>query len=338
MKIIEIITDSSYQETIEGIAEHYSAVDFWASAANADGRQLMRMVVEPDSRQAILDAVQEVLSANDHMRINVLPLEVTLPRPEKNDGDNEENAEDKEEQERSRISTTREELYDQIEKNATLDGTHLPMVFLSTIVAAIGMIENNVAVVVGAMVIAPLLGPNIALAFATSLGDRELIWSALKTNLSGLTFAFALSLAIGWIWQVQPQSAEILSRTDVGPAGVVLALASGAAAVLSLTAGVSSALVGVMVAVALLPPTATLGMMIGAGHTEFAFGAALLLAVNVVCVNLSGMLVFLFRGVKPRTWLEIRKARQSMVVYGAVWAVLLVVLLGAILLRSQVLN
>ena len=89
---------------------------------------------------------------------------------------------------------------------------------------------------------------------------------AIKTNLTGLTFALLLSVVIGWLWPVFSPNAEILARTDVGFDGVVLALASGAAAVLSLTSGVASALVGVMVAVALLPPTATLGMVLASGQ------------------------------------------------------------------------
>ena len=90
-------------------------------------------------------------------------------------------------------------------------------------------------------------------------------------------------------------STEILARTDVGLAGVALALVSGAAAVLSLTTGLSSTLVGVMVAVALLPPTATMGMLVGAGHMKLAGGAALLLAVNVVCVIISAKLMSVTR-------------------------------------------
>jgi len=117
-------------------------------------------------------------------------------------------------------------------------------------VASIGLIENNIAVIVGAMVIAPLLGPNIALAFSTSLGDRELMWQALKTNLAGLSLTLAMTIVIGMIWPAYLNSFEILVRTDVKPDGIVLALASGAAAVLSLATGLSSALVGVMVAVA----------------------------------------------------------------------------------------
>lgn len=212
------------------------------------------------------------------------------------------------------------------------------LVFLSTIVTAIGLAENNVAVVVGAMVIAPLLGPNIALAFASSLGDRDLMERALRTNIAGLTLALVLSAIIGAMWQIDFRSEEILARTDVGMDSVVLALASGAAAVLSLTTGLSSALVGVMVAVALLPPTATIGFLLGSGQLQLALGAMLLLAVNVVCVLLSGMALFLLKGVKPRTWLERRKAKQSIALSLAFWVTSFLVLVAVILIRGSIMS
>jgi uncharacterized membrane protein len=160
------------------------------------------------------------------------------------------------------------------------------------------------------------------------------MWQALKTNLAGLSLAFGLSLIIGLVWSVDQTSHEIGARTDVGLGGVALALASGAAAVLSLTTGLSTTLVGVMVAVALLPPTATLGMLLGGGETRLATGAALLLAVNVVCVLLAAKLVFLLKGVRPRTWIERDRARQSLAVYLTLWVLLLLVLIGVILLRG----
>jgi uncharacterized membrane protein len=92
-----------------------------------------------------------------------------------------------------------------------------------------------------------------------------------------------------------------------------------------------------MVAVALLPPTATLGMMLGGGQHGLAFGAGLLLAVNVVCVTLAAKLMFLLRGVKPRTWLEKRKARQSFSTYILIWVLLLGILVTVIMLRGHVL-
>lgn len=185
------------------------------------------------------------------------------------------------------------------------------------------------------MVIAPLLGPNIALALAASLGDAELIWEALKTGVVGLVVALGLSVVIGKLWHLNFDSQELLARTDVGLDSVALALASGAAAVLSLSTGLPSVLVGVMVAVALLPPTATMGLMLGAGKFNLALGAGLLLAVNVVCVNLSAKVTFLARGIKPRTGLEKLRAKQSMTTYIVFWIVTLLILMAAIYVRHH---
>ena len=139
-----------------------------------------------------------------------------------------------------------------------------------------------------------------------------LMWKATKTTIAGITLALMLSMILGFIYPFNLDSHELMARTDVGLGSIALALASGAAAVVSLTTGLASVLVGVMVAVALLPPTATLGLMIGAGQPKLAVGAALLLGVNIVSVNLAAKVVFWFRGVKPRSWLEKRKAKQGL--------------------------
>lgn len=330
MRVIEIIADASYLDTLSGIAEQHAVPDFWFGDVFEDGRRAFHMLVDDASRQAVIDALQSLLGGSDSARIIIMPVDAVLPRKE-----------GVVEADKAKVASgtqTREELYNGIERGARLDSTFLLLVFLSTIVASIGLIENNIAVIVGAMVIAPLLGPNIALAFATSLGDRELMWQALKTNLAGLSLTLAMAIAIGMIWPGYLDSFEIIVRTDVKPDGIVLALASGSAAVLSLATGLSSALVGVMVAVALLPPAATLGMMLGSGQFNLALGAALLLAVNVVCINLAAKLMFLFKGVKPRTWLEKRKARQSFTLYILIWIITLAVLLTAILTRQQLVS
>jgi len=327
MRVIEIVADASHLDTLTGIAEQHAVPDFWYGDTHEDGRRVLHMLVDDASRQAVVDALQSQLGGSDSARIVIMPVDAVLPRKE--------DAVQADKAKAASGTQTREELYNGIERGARLDSTFLMLVFLSTIVASIGLIENNIAVIVGAMVIAPLLGPNIALAFATSLGDRELMWQALKTNLAGLSLTLAMAIAIGMIWPSHLNSFEIIVRTDVKPDGIVLALASGSAAVLSLATGLSSALVGVMVAVALLPPAATLGMMLGSGQFNLALGAALLLAVNVVCINLAAKLMFLFKGVKPRTWLEKRKARQSFTLYILIWIGTLAVLLSAIIARQQ---
>jgi uncharacterized hydrophobic protein (TIGR00341 family) len=202
-------------------------------------------------------------------------------------------------------------------------------------VAAVGLIENSVAVVIGAMVIAPLLGPNLALSLGTALGDIPLVRKSAQTLFAGISLAVFLSATIGSFWPSDLSSPELMSRTEAGLDSVALALASGAAAALSLTTGLSSVLVGVMVAVALLPPAATLGIMLGQGNIHLAVGASLLLAVNVVCVNLASKIVFFVKGVHPRTWLEKEKAKRAVVIYVLGWLVSLLILMLVIYARRS---
>lgn len=286
--------------------------------------QQMRMLIDEDNLQSALDAMQNVLGAQPTARIVVLSIEASLPKP----------VEDKDKKKKS-ATAARELLYEEVMTGARLDLNFLLLVVLSTIVAAIGLIENNVAVVIGAMVIAPLLGPNLALSLGTALGDVTLMRKSAQTLFTGILLAVALSAIFGLLWSSTLSSHELMSRTDVAFDSILLALVSGAAAALSLTTGLSGVLVGVMVAVALLPPAATLGIMLGAGHPELAVGAGLLLAVNIVCVNLASKVVFFLKGIHPRTWLEKEKANRAMVRYVLGWIVTLLVLLVLMYMRSS---
>ena len=321
MKIIEVIADESYIDSIKNIADKNDASDFWVVSSGREERKVVRILVKPEQRQIILDALQGILSTSLSARVVVIPIEATLPREEEPD-------------EKTKIisttETTREELYNSIGKNARLNRTYLLLIFLSTVVVAIGLLKDNVTVVIGAMVIAPLLGPNLAMDLGTALGDTDLMWKAFKTGLAGMSLALGLSILIGIFCPLNVESRELLARTYVGLDSAVLAMASGAAAVISLTSGIPSILVGVMVAVALLPPAATMGLMLGAGQTDLAYGAAFLLAVNIVAINLSAKLAFLIQGIKPRTWLEKKKAKQSMLSYIIIWVLTLAALLFVI--------
>jgi uncharacterized hydrophobic protein (TIGR00341 family) len=130
---------------------------------------------------------------------------------------------------------------------------------------------------------------------------------------------------------VNPQTPEIFSRTEVGLSDIVLALASGAAGALAFTSGLSAALIGVMVAVALLPPLVTLGLLVGAGEFRMALGAMLLFLTNIICVNLAGVATFLFQGIRPLSWWEAAKAKKATYYAIVLWAFLLTVLIIVVL-------
>lgn len=323
MKRVEVLADAGSQKAIARIAEKYKAVDFHLCYQVQDGRQVTQLLVTEDKLQEVLDTLQSILGAQPYARILVVQLETFLPRPTQ-----------QQDKKPSSATATREALYASVEKNVQLDLNYLLLVVLSTVVAAIGLMDSNVAVVIGAMVIAPLLSPNLALGLGTALGDVQLMRKSLITNFVGIGFAIALSVLMGMLLPFDLASNELVARTLVGIDSVVLALASGAAAALSLTTGLSSVLVGVMVAVALLPPAVTFGLMLGVWQTKLAMGAGLLLAVNLVCVNLAAKLVFLFKGVRPRRWPEREKARRTMAVYLAIWALTLIILVAAIYARQ----
>ena len=249
-RLFEVIAPDEETAVVRDIARNHGADDVIVGAATGDGRRVIRIAVGAADRQALLDSLQMALSGDDKWRIIILPVEATVPRIREDREADEAGEKTGQGVAKRKILSgmTREELSAQLSGGAELDGNFLLLVALSVVVAAIGLIQNNVAVVIGAMVIAPLLGPNLALAFGGAVGAKSLMVQAMRTNLVGIGFTLLLSIGIGWLVGPEASSEELMARTRVDLAGVALALASGAAAALSLTNGLSSTLVGVMVA------------------------------------------------------------------------------------------
>ncbi|WAT17907.1 TIGR00341 family protein [Aurantiacibacter sp. MUD11] len=220
---------------------------------------------------------------------------------------------------RDRLST--DEIYDDIEESLHISTSYLLTVTLSAIIAGLGMRSEQTAVVIGAMVIAPLLGPTMGMALAATVGNRQLGWQAFRTMVVGCVLAILAGWVLGLIVDIDPQVPELFNRTLVQPDDVALALACGAAGVLAFSRGVSSALVGVMIAVALVPPLAASGLYLGAGYPAEGADALFLFAVNLVCVNIAGIATFLFQGLPPKSW----RLTGSVL---AMWALLLLLLVS----------
>ena len=201
---------------------------------------------------------------------------------------------------RDRIST--DELYDDIDESLHIKPNYLLMVVLSSVIAALGMRSGQTAVVIGAMVIAPLLGPTMGLALAATVGDARLGSRAATTLLVGSVFAVLAGALVGWLVTIDPSVPELRNRTIVQPADIALALACGGAGVLALSRGASLSLVGVMIAVALVPPLAAAGVFLGEGQPLVAGRALFLFTVNLVCVNVAGIAMFLLQGLPPKSW------------------------------------
>lgn len=331
-KLIEIATPDERVRAITSVAEELKVTDVNVGPPMGDGRRLIRLLVGEIDRQALLDRLQAALGKSENWHIVMFPTDVVIPREQEEEKKPTAIEEEKTKEEQERAS--REELYNSIAGGVHMDANFILLVILSTVVASVGLETDNVAVVIGAMVIAPLLGPNLAFAFATAIGDRSLMLSAAKSSVLGAALSVAVAAALALIVTPNVNSTELLARSSLHYGGVVLALASGAAAALSVTTGLPATLVGVMVAVALLPPAATLGIMAAAHKPSLAIGAAMLFGANIACINLAAQVVFIAKGIRPRRWHERKSALKAVIVNITTWFVLLTILVGIIYLRQ----
>lgn len=329
LRSVEITIPSEKGELVRKLISEKEPISNWESDADG-GKKIIKILMRSEKTESILDDLEKRLSVIDDYRIVLSTVEATLPRVPVDDDEKE----PEEHEEKTPLRVNREELYNQVQDGAKLNMIFVTMVVLSAIVASIGLMDNNVAVIIAAMVIAPLLGPNVALALSTTLADFKLGKLALKTNLLGVLIALLFSISIGLIFSIDPNSPEIFSRTSVGMMDIVLALASGAAAALAYAAGTSASLIGVMVAVALLPPLVTLGMLLGSGYFAQAFGAFLLLITNLISVNLAGVITFIAQGIRPSNWWEAEEAKKTTRWSIIIWTILLVLLIITIVVSQ----
>lgn len=295
---------------------------------------LVRILVSAEESESVINMLDARFKKDEGYRIVVLPVTASLPRPPEEDKQDVKAPGSKDKNRKGSKRIGREELYSEV-ASVGVSKVYIFMVILSSIVAAFGVLKDNVAVIIGAMVIAPLLLPNVSLCLATILADIGLARRALKANFVGVGTAIAISYALGSFLPVDPQGSEIATRTVVGLGDVALALASGSAGALAFTTGVSATLIGVMVAVALLPPLVAFGLLMGSGHESLAWGAMLLFIANFIAINLSGVATFITQGIRPQSWSEAKRAKRASIAAMVLWLLMLALLVYIILGSKQ---
>ena len=327
LRLLEIVVPEEVTGEVLAIVKEEKVTNFWLTCS-CESRNIFKMIVTAEKTESLLDTFEKKYGHIEDFHMVLLPLEASYPSTKEIEEKAEESKEEEEgKKKKEPLRVSRQELYHDVFDSSKLTNTYMIMIVLSSVVAAIGLIKDNVAVIIGAMVIAPLLGPNVALSFAITVGDGALGRNALKTNIIGILMAFAVSFVLGYFLVIDPGIREIASRTVVSYADIILALASGVAAALSITSGVPSALIGVMVAVALIPPLVVFGLLLGSGNIPEAHHALELLAINMICINLAGVFTFLFQGVRPLNWWEASKAKKATRYAIIIWISLLIVLI-----------
>ncbi|UCF07732.1 MAG: TIGR00341 family protein [Thermoplasmata archaeon] len=324
MRQIQIILPDRDVRKVLSIAQESNLK---AAHVRSSGEIDLVLITVPD--QMVNDFISKLKGADIHKvgTVSIMPIHASLSKVEP---------------ERMPTIAPKEEIIESARRACYLSRGYVFMIVVSSFVATLGLLLNSTAVVIGAMVIAPLLGPSIASCVGTVMGDTALFKKGIVSTFLGLLIVIIAAAATAFFVNalgllpplvdisVEELPKEIAERTTLNILIVGLALASGAAGAYSFAEKKGEILVGVMIAVALVPPAAIVGIGTALLDMNFIVSSGLLLAVNVICINIAGTLVFWRLGIRPGGFMEMMHSERSIKKRLFVTMIILIIL-GAIL-------
>ncbi|MCK5798298.1 MAG: TIGR00341 family protein [Deltaproteobacteria bacterium] len=226
------------------------------------------------------------------------------------------------------------DLFRELQAGSELSFNFVTMISLSTAIAALGLTQNSAAVVIGAMLVAPLMTPMLGAGLALVQGNVVLIRRATVSIAIGAGLALATGFIFGWLAPIKDLTPELLARGQPNLLDLFIALFSGAAgAFATARPGLSGALPGVAIAAALVPPIATVGISLAYGEPRNAYGAAILFTTNLIAIILSAAFTLFILGVRANG----QHTRGKIWVRRAIEALILATVLIAIPLGTRLL-
>ncbi|VAW87532.1 hypothetical protein MNBD_GAMMA18-1203 [hydrothermal vent metagenome] len=200
------------------------------------------------------------------------------------------------------------DLFADLRKQGKTEPTYVTLMFLSTILATVGLFLNSASVVIGAMLLAPLMQPIVSTAMGVLRNDQSLLFGSMRTVLVGVLIALFSAAAIAFLLPLENLTAEISARLSPSLLDLMVALASGvAAAYAQNNEKIVGSLAGVSIAVALVPPLATAGIGLGWMSMDIFYPAFLLFITNFVGIVFAASLTFLMMGFSP-----IKRAKKGL--------------------------
>ncbi len=222
----------------------------------------------------------------------------------------------------------RERVHRDIMIGSVPSGTFFIMNFLAAVIAGYGLLQDSPAVVIGAMLVAMMLGPIVGLGLAVLQHDPGLLRTTIKSIVLGTVWVIAIGLVIGLVHNEHVLTGEILGRTSPNVMDLMIALAGGfAGALATVSSRLPVAVVGVGVATALVPPLVTCGILLSHGQFALAGGAFLLTLTNMVAIQFASSVILWLAGFRRdrQTDKQVSFWRMNL------WSAALLVILGAIL-------
>ncbi|APW96363.1 TIGR00341 family protein [Halobiforma lacisalsi AJ5] len=333
MRLVEILIPKEKRDAVEAVLEDED-IDY--TLIEEEGREEPSVIITfplpAPAVESVLDAIRDTGIDEDSYTVIVDAETVISERFD--------DLEQRYAQNTPRIS--REEMQARAKDLTPRFSTYLVMTIMSVVVATAGLLLDSPAVVVGSMVIAPLIGPALGASVGTVINDRPLFRRGIKLQAIGLGVgaitAAVFALVVRTTGLVPPmidllEISEIEGRIRPDLLSLVIAIGAGVAGAWTLTAGTSAALVGVMIAAALVPPLGVVGIGIAWANPEMALAAGVLVLVNILAINVTSLAVLWYKGYRPENWFgedEARVATRRRTVALLVAILLLSSFLGAV--------
>jgi uncharacterized hydrophobic protein (TIGR00271 family) len=229
----------------------------------------------------------------------------------------------------------RGEVFRQVWSGARPDVDFFVMMGLSAVIATFGLLQNSAAVIIGAMLVAPLFTPILALSLAVAQGNPRLLRMGIESALKGIALAIVLAAVLCAISPLRTITQEVGARTAPNLFDLAVALASGAAGAYAVARkDVAASLPGVAIAAALVPPLSVIGVGLAMGEMGVAGGGGLLFATNLTAIILAGSLVFLLLGFRPGHGTEGEMRLRVGIITTVILLVLVTIPLATVFVRS----
>lgn len=203
------------------------------------------------------------------------------------------------------------EIDQQVRAGVEMEGTNLWVLIFAIFIASIGLNVNSTAVIIGAMLISPLMGPIIGVGYGAGIYDFSLIRHALKNLAIAIFISLLTSTVYFLISPLTNAQSELLARTTPTLWDVLIALFGGLAGIIGVTRREKSNVIpGVAIATALMPPLCTAGYEIANGSWVYAAGALYLFTINSVFIALSSMFIIRYLHVQPKSFVDTKTTRR----------------------------
>lgn len=232
-----------------------------------------------------------------------------------------------------------DEISERIESGVVLRGTNMCILILAIFIASVGLNMNSTAVIIGAMLVSPLMGPIMGIGFSIAIYDTNLLKRSATILLFEVIVALATSTVYFTLTPITTASAELLARTSPTAWDVIIAVCGGLAGMIGTTRKEkSNILPGVAIATALMPPLCTAGYGLAMQNLRYFAGAMYLFCINGVFIAISTMLITVFLRLPSKNTAneETKKQITKRVILVAVVAIVPSVFLGADIVRDSV--